>query len=118
MNSTRLRVPGAAKLAPGQCQSFEFQPAVEPLPGFLLCHARAGLVAYLNRCPHWSVDLDLGDGRFYAEDIDRIYCKNHGALFRVEDGFCDYGPCFGKSLERCVVELEGDDAWVSLARKP
>ncbi|HKO47670.1 MAG TPA: Rieske 2Fe-2S domain-containing protein [Polyangiaceae bacterium] len=105
---------GAAKLAPGQSRSFEFQRGGRRVPAFLLCHAQAGLVAYLNRCPHWSVDLDMGDGRFYAEDIDRIYCKNHGALFRVSDGVCDHGPCLGKALVRCSVELEGDDAWVSL----
>jgi naringenin degradation protein FdeD len=117
LRSTRLCIAGATELAAGQSRTFELEQAGEPVPGFLLCHPRVGLVAYLNRCPHWSVDLDLGDGRFYAEDIDRIYCKNHGALFRVEDGRCDYGPCLGKSLVRCTVELEGDDAWVSLAGK-
>ncbi|MEI9947627.1 MAG: Rieske 2Fe-2S domain-containing protein [Pseudomonadota bacterium] len=115
MSSKRLRIVGAAQLAPGQARTFEFEQGAELLPGFLLCHASAGLVAYLNRCPHWSVDLDLGDGRFYAEDIDRIYCKNHGALFRVQDGRCDHGPCLGKSLVPFAVELDGDDAWLSLA---
>ena len=118
MSSIRLRILGAAELAPGQSRTFEFEQGAGQVPGFLLCHVRAGLVAYLNRCPHWSVDLDLGDGRFYAEDIDRIYCKNHGALFRVSDGVCDHGPCVGKSLVSCVVELEGQDAWVSLAPEP
>ena len=118
MNLTRVRIPGARQLAPGDSRIFEFERGAERVPGFLLCHASAGLVAYLNRCPHWSVDLDLGDERFYAEDIDRIYCKNHGALFRVSDGLCDYGPCLGKSLVRCEIELEGDDAWVSLAPQP
>lgn len=112
-----LRLAGAAGLAPGQSRVFELEQGDQRIPGFLLRHARVGWVAYLNRCPHWSVDLDLGDGRFYAEDIDRIYCKNHGALFRVADGLCDHGPCLGKSLVRCTVELEGDDAWVSLARE-
>lgn len=60
----------------------------------------------------------MGDERFYAEDIDRIYCKNHGALFRVADGVCDWGPCVGKALVPCTVEFQGDDAWVTLARQP
>ena len=80
----------------------------------MLRHGEAGLVAYLNRCPHWSVDLDMGDERFYAEDIDRIYCKNHGALFRATDGVCDWGPCLGKGLLRFELEIEGDDAFVML----
>jgi len=91
---------------------FELERAGELVAGFLLSHT-AGLFAYVNRCPHWGVDLDLGDGRFYAADSDRIYCKNHGALFRVPDGVCDHGPCLGRALEPLSVELEGDDAWVS-----
>jgi len=117
LSPERVRVSGAARLAPGQSQTFELEHDEGRIPGFLLRHASSGLVAYLNRCPHWSVDLDLGDERFYAEDIDRIYCKNHGALFRVHDGVCDHGPCLGKSLIPCAVELEGDDAWVSLVQQ-
>ena len=112
MSSNRLRISGAARLALGQTRTFQFEGETGPVSCFLLRHVDAGFVAYVNRCPHWSVDLDLGDERFYAEDIDRIYCKNHGALFRVSDGVCDHGPCFGEALLRFVVELDGDDAWV------
>jgi len=105
-------VAGAARLAFGESQRFALERGGETLEGFVLRH-ESGLFAYLNRCPHWGVDLDLGDGRFYAEDLDRIYCKNHGALFRVHDGVCDHGPCFGRALGPFAVELEGDDAWLS-----
>lgn len=64
------------------------------------------------------MDLDLGDGRFYAPDIDRIYCKNHGALFRVPDGVCDHGPCLGAALAPLTVEVSGEDVWVSLPSSP
>ena len=117
MSAARLRIEGAARLAVGESRTFEFERAGQLLPGFLLAH-EAGLFAYLNRCPHWAVDLDLGDGRFYAEDIDRIYCKNHGALFRVIDGVCDHGPCFGRALVPFLVEVEGEDVWLSLDREP
>jgi nitrite reductase/ring-hydroxylating ferredoxin subunit len=116
LNKHRLRIVGAGQLAPGESRCFEFDHEGAALPGFILRH-EAGLFAYLNRCPHWAVDLDLGDERFYAEDIDRIYCKNHGALFRVTDGVCDHGPCFGLRLVPFRVEPEGDDAWVSWARE-
>ncbi|HEX3775557.1 MAG TPA: Rieske 2Fe-2S domain-containing protein [Polyangiaceae bacterium] len=115
MNPRRLCVSGVERLALGEARVFEFERDGEQLEGFLLRH-RAGLFAYVNRCPHWAVDLDLGDGRFYAADVDRIYCKNHGALFRVEDGMCDLGPCFGQALESFAVELEGDDAFIDLER--
>lgn len=112
MTQKRLCLTGARHLAVGSSRVFELERADEKLEGFVLQH-EAGLFAYRNRCPHWAVDLDLGDGRFYAADIDRIYCKNHGALFRVPDGVCDSGPCLGRALERFSVELEGDDAWIS-----
>jgi len=113
----RLRIVGALRLASGESERFTFEYAGESLEGFLLSHA-GGCVAYLNRCPHWGVDLDMGDGRFYAADVDRIYCKNHGALFRVADGMCDHGPCLGKALESLRVELDGEDAWDSLPSEP
>ncbi len=113
MNTKRLRIVGAGRLEVGASQVFELEHRGEMLPGFLLRH-QAGLFAYVNRCPHWAIDLDLGDGRFYAADIDRIYCKNHGALFRVPDGICDHGPCLGRALDPFTVELDGDDAWVSM----
>jgi nitrite reductase/ring-hydroxylating ferredoxin subunit len=113
VNPERLRIAGALRLANGESTRFAFERGGERLEGFLLRHA-SGYFAYLNRCPHWAVDLDLGDGRFYAPEVDRIYCKNHGALFRVADGLCDHGPCLGEALESFAVELDGDDAWVTL----
>ncbi len=108
---------GTGRLAPGEASTFEFEREGEMLPCFVLRH-EAGLFAYVNRCPHWAVDLDMGDGRFHAQDVDRIYCKNHGALFRLVDGVCDWGPCLGRTLEPLQVTVEGDDAWLSWPEKP
>jgi nitrite reductase/ring-hydroxylating ferredoxin subunit len=113
----RIRVAGVARLAVGEAQRFAFEQEGEQLEGFVLRHP-AGTFAYLNRCPHWAVDLDLGDGRFYDSSVDRIYCKNHGALFRVPDGLCDHGPCMGTTLDSFPVELDGDDAWVNVSGEP
>jgi len=115
VSGAKLCIPGAARLRAGQSQTFELELGAERVQGFVLRHA-AGLFAYRNRCPHQPFDLDLGDGRFYAEDIDRIYCKNHGALFRVADGYCDHGLCMGESLERFALSIDGDDVWVTLNR--
>jgi nitrite reductase/ring-hydroxylating ferredoxin subunit len=61
------------------------------------------------------VDLDLGFGDFYAEDLDRIVCKNHGALFIPQTGECSAGPCAGMFLERFEVVLEGNDAVIDVS---
>ena len=109
-----MRVPGGATLRTGESKTFSFDRRGTTLEGFLLHHA-SGFFAYANVCPHWSVDLDLGFGDFYAEDLDRIVCKNHGALFAPQTGECTAGPCAGMYLERFEVTVEGDDAVVDVS---
>ena len=109
-----VRVSGGSKLLLGETRVFEYERAGTKLEGFLLRHAR-GFFAFANICPHWNVDLDLGSGDFYAEDLDRVVCKNHGALFVPDTGECTAGPCAGSFLERFEVTLDGDDALVSVA---
>ena len=109
-----MRVPGGATLAEGESKAFSYERSGKTLEGFYLRHA-TGFFAYANVCPHWYVDLDLGFGDFYAADLDRIICKNHGALFMPQTGECTAGPCAGMSLERFEVRVEGDDLIVDVS---
>ncbi len=113
MSTPEIRVPDAHKLAVGQSQRFNFERAGQSREGFVLHHP-GGFSAFVNECPHWYVDLDLGDGNFYAPELDRIFCKNHAALFRPDTGQCVVGPCAGLYLERFQIRFEGDDALVNL----
>jgi len=112
-----LRVSGTASLADGETRTFPLQFLGRDAEGFVLRHEGA-LYAYLNECPHWSVELDLGDGHFFDPAIGRIYCKNHGALFHPENGVCETGPCLGRSLVRFLVRAQGDDAFVGERTPP
>ena len=115
MGGVTIRLSGISSLADGEARVFAFRRGDVDEQAFLL---RLGddLVAYVNRCPHWNVDLDLGDERFYAADLDRIYCKNHGALFLPRTGECVVGPCVGSRLEPLAVVVEGDAAVVTALR--
>ncbi|PRP91656.1 Rieske [2Fe-2S] domain protein [Enhygromyxa salina] len=110
----QVRVPDVAKLRSGQARKFAFERDGEACEGFVL---RRGpdLFAYNNRCPHWRVDLDMGEGRFYSALTDRIFCSSHGALFVPSTGYCDAGPCVGDQLERFELELVGDDAVITIS---
>jgi nitrite reductase/ring-hydroxylating ferredoxin subunit len=93
-------------------RGFEGRETGTPWDLFLV--RRGGLVrAYRNRCPHTGAPLDWTPHRFLDLDGRFIQCALHGALFRLEDGFCVWGPCAGKGLARVAVRLEGDR--VSLA---
>lgn len=54
---------------------------------------------YVNSCPHTASPLDWVENQFMSLDKSRILCATHGAEFRIEDGYCVFGPCQGKSLE-------------------
>lgn len=108
-----VRVPGALHLKHGQSLRFDFRRGELPEEGFVLCWGDE-LYAFANSCPHWSVDLDYGSGDFYDAELDRIVCKNHGALFHPQTGFCEWGPCTGHSLERFELTTDGADAQVQI----
>ena len=65
--------------------------------------------AYVNLCPHWDAPLDMKPGQFLDRDRQHILCANHGAVFRIEDGFCLAGPCRGASLQPVPCAVEGCD---------
>ena len=113
-----IRLVGAARLGPGEARAF----GEGETGGFVLRRPsgpadggpeESGFVAYRNRCPHWGVDLDVGMGDFYDARRDRIFCRSHGALFVVDTGECDRGPCVGERLEALEVRVDGDDLLVS-----
>ncbi|MDB5411750.1 MAG: (2Fe-2S)-binding protein [Rubritepida sp.] len=63
------------------------------------------VLVYVNSCPHVGVPLDPAPNRFLDRKGEMIVCAAHGARFRVEDGECVSGPCFGEVLESVPVEL-------------
>ncbi len=73
---------------------------------FYMAIRRGGDVyLYDNSCPHLGSPLDFTPGRFLNSEKTHILCATHGALFRIEDGFCVSGPCAGKSLRAAPFEI-------------
>jgi nitrite reductase/ring-hydroxylating ferredoxin subunit len=107
-----VRVPGAIYLTEGKTQVFSLDGATHQRNGFVIRH-EGELLAFLNECPHWSIDLDMGDEDFFDPKLGRIYCKNHGALFVLPSGECETGPCLGRSLTSYSVRVEGQDVIVT-----
>ena len=58
-----------------------------------------------NGTLHNGTPLDFEPGRFLDLERAHILCTNHGALFRIEDGYCVSGPCAGKHLEPAEAEI-------------
>lgn len=61
---------------------------------------------YYNSCPHIGAPLDYTPGKFMAPDGQHIMCSNHGAMFRIHDGYGISGPCTGTTLTAVPIHIE------------
>ncbi len=101
----------AEAIEDGGARVFTFGSGIKRFEIFVLRRGEA-LLGFVNVCPHAGLPLDLVPGRFYTRDKRHLFCANHGARFRIEDGFCVAGPCAGKSL--MAVEISVVDGEVTL----
>lgn len=97
------RVCDLAAIPDGGAREFRFG---EGRDAFRLLVLRDGetIRGYVNFCPHFSLPLNAEPDRFLLFG-GRIYCANHTAAFRIEDGYCEDGPCRGDWLERVPLTL-------------
>lgn len=79
----------------------------------LVHRSGAAIKAYVNRCPHFSLPLNNRPGQFVMLDEGRVMCAFHGAVFRLENGYCEAGPAASSFLE--PVEVVVRDGTVRIA---
>ena len=83
-----------------------FPPAAGGFAGLFAVRHADVVHVYVNSCPHLGVPLDWMPDRFLSHDGSRIVCATHGAEFRIADGVCLQGPCFGDRLEPVVIQIK------------
>lgn len=98
------------------CRGFVLESQGESVALFVVRRGEL-LAAYKNSCPHTGVNLEWRPDQFLDLSNSYIQCATHGALFRLEDGFCLRGPCAGDVLESVEVQLEAGQVVVILDRK-
>jgi nitrite reductase/ring-hydroxylating ferredoxin subunit len=78
----------------------------------ILTRLADGVVAYRNRCQHWTdVRLDSGDGAAMRDG--ELLCQRHGALFERATGYCTTGPCEGATLETVDVAVKNGAVYLT-----
>lgn len=65
--------------------------------------------AYINSCPHTGSPLNWTGDQFLTRDGDLIQCALHGALFRIADGLCVWGPCLHQRLTAVPTVIRDGD---------
>lgn len=64
---------------------------------------------YLNLCPHYSLPLNHRPDEFLTRKGDRIMCRQHLALFAIDDGRGLDGACEGRGLDVVPVTVRDGD---------
>ena len=82
-----------------------FPPAAGGFAGLFAVRQADAVYVYVNSCPHLGIALEWTPDRFLSPDGSRIVCATHGAEFRVADGVCVRGPCFGDRLEPVMIQI-------------
>jgi nitrite reductase/ring-hydroxylating ferredoxin subunit len=72
----------------------------------LLVNYEGNHFAYVNRCPHTGITLDLVNNQFFSSDNRYLMCATHGAVFEPPSGECIWGPCVGLSLQSLPLEID------------
>jgi len=100
----RIAVAPSSALPEGGALRFRIQHEGAPVEAFVVRQA-GELFAYVNRCTHRQVELDLGAGIFHHPDGSVLRCRAHGAMFDIRSGACAGGMCSkGSALARVAVE--------------
>jgi nitrite reductase/ring-hydroxylating ferredoxin subunit len=107
----RRRLCGIGELASPGSARFELQSQPHS-NGLFVIRQGERVFGYLNRCPHTGGPLDWVPGQFLDADGFAIQCSTHGALFRIEDGFCIWGPCAGTALTPVALTRDGTDIFL------
>jgi nitrite reductase/ring-hydroxylating ferredoxin subunit len=93
--------------------STSFPPPPGSFTGLFAVRQGDAVFVYVNSCPHIGTPLDWVPGRFLSADGSRIICATHGAEFRIADGECLRGPCFGDRLEPVMIQIKDGVVFVS-----
>lgn len=107
-----IEVIEAEKMCEGRVVVVPIHHPDGPREALVVQDKEGAIHAYLNRCEHVPVPIDAGSRKFFSASGESFVCRTHGALFRLEDGFCFSGPCLGRSLERFPIRI--DDGVVML----
>ena len=96
-----------------------FDPLCEGRDTMFVVRHGQQVFGYRNACPHYDfARMAWKKNEFLNADRSRIMCAAHGALFRVEDGICEIGPCVGEALTPVTLEVREGAVWISTPYAP
>jgi nitrite reductase/ring-hydroxylating ferredoxin subunit len=112
-NNRRFFLCDCGDLPETSSKAFFVETKHQQLELFIIRH-NLSYHAYLNRCPHTGASLNWQPDQFYDYDHEFIQCSTHGALFRIDSGYCIRGPCAGLSLTKLDLLITENKIYLDL----
>jgi nitrite reductase/ring-hydroxylating ferredoxin subunit len=88
----------------GRARNFVIELRAGRFHGFIVRRGET-VHGYVDRCPHMGLPLARDLDEYVTPDGTLLMCAWHGAMFRIEDGYCVGGPCGGASLQPWPVSV-------------
>lgn len=79
-------------------REFVFGQGLNAFRLFVVRLPDGGVRSFVNRCPHYSLPLNVRPGQFLTRDGAHIMCRQHLALFDRDSGRCTSGAAEGTGL--------------------
>jgi nitrite reductase/ring-hydroxylating ferredoxin subunit len=114
MQADLNKICNIADLEASQCRQFNYTNASGALVEALLVKTLDTVKAYQNACPHWEVEMNWKPDEFLNPEQTHISCAIHGALFRIDDGLCIFGPCVRQKLKPIPVQVLDGAVYLSI----
>ncbi|UTH74067.1 Rieske 2Fe-2S domain-containing protein [Chromobacterium sp. IIBBL 290-4] len=111
---TRLICASEALRNSGDAQRFTLELADGSRQAAFAVRYNGKVYAYLNRCCHIPVEMDLQDGRLFDLTGHYLICSMHGARYVPDSGYCSWGPCRGQSLTPLEIIEENGQVWLNV----
>lgn len=87
-------------------REFVFGQGLTAFRLFVIALPDGGARAFVNRCPHYSLPLNVMPDQFLTRDGAHIMCRQHLALFDRVSGACLSGAAEGKMLTQVALTLD------------
>ncbi|MFV2057821.1 MAG: Rieske (2Fe-2S) protein [Thiohalomonadales bacterium] len=113
MTQQLILIPGLTNLIGNTTLSYTLTDTT-PSIDLILVHHAGQRYAYVDRCPHFGLNLNWRPDQYYNINKHYLQCSTHGALFRIEDGLCIFGPCEGASLQNVPLIRRNNQYFVDI----
>ncbi len=87
-------------------REFVFGQGLAAFRLFVIALPGGGVRGFVNRCPHYSLPLNVRPGQFLTRDGAHIMCRQHLALFDRESGACTSGAAEGTALTPVALAVD------------